>query len=77
MSRIDIRNGHVDSPSTITFADGHSDYFASEVTLNKDYGEVTITFLDCDGDKANQLKFEDIDNLILALKKAKELWGDK
>lgn len=77
MSKIDIRTHQVEAFNAIVFADDHSDYYASEMGLSNDCGETIIKFSDSDGDYGKNLKFEDIDNLILALKKAKELWGDK
>jgi hypothetical protein len=35
------------------------------------------TITDCDDDLVHEFDLDDVDNLILALKKAKELWGSE
>lgn len=76
MTTLDIRTNN--SPITsITFADGEWDWGCT-ITVKQHQRDVTELFLrDMDGDATNCLNLSDIDNLILALQKAKELWGNK
>lgn len=76
MSTIDVRSGDEERIKSVVFADDHSGYYASKLQLTNNWDGKHITFEDSDGDDAYKLNLEDIDNMILALQKAKELWGD-
>lgn len=70
MSTIDIRTTSSDPVRKITFADYNSAY-ATQLDISEGY----IQFRDSNGDVENDVQFEDIDNLIRALQKVKELKG--
>lgn len=72
MSKIDIRDGQkIVGIRGVVFADAdRNEYRATQVHFN---GECVL-IQDCD-DAVSEISLKDIDNLILALKKAKELWG--
>lgn len=71
MSTIDIRNNQSDDITSITFSDTNYGY-ASRIRKQGEY----ISLVDIDTDKEADVKGADIDNLILALRKAQELgWG--
>lgn len=77
MVKLDIRTMVTDNVDTIVFSDKTStvmdDYSCS--MLQEADGQ-SIVFSDVDGDKVSRLRIDDIDNFILALQKAKELWED-
>lgn len=76
MTTLDIRTNNCPITS-IKFADGNWDW-ACTITVKQHPINVTELFLcDIDGDTTNYINLADIDNLILALQKAKELWGGK
>jgi hypothetical protein len=73
MSKLDIRNNEIEKPNVIIFGDG-KDFLASQISINHN-GKLMLT--DWDDDLVHELDLDDVDNLILALKKAKELWGSE
>ena len=73
MATIDIREGS-SAIDTITFADNH-DGVSSIRRVNGFSKSEWLELLDEFGE-CNVIRMSDIDNLILALKKAKELWGN-
>jgi hypothetical protein len=70
MSRIDVRKEEPEKVIQIQFSDNTS--FAAVLYLN---GNDTLGLLSGGGDHECEFKLCDVDNLILALEKAKELWG--
>ena len=71
MSVIDIRTGTTKDVDTIIFAEDSYGYGTRLIHVG---GYVQI--VDVDKDKESDVRMADIDNLILALQKAKELgWG--
>lgn len=69
---IDVRNDRQAEIETIIFGDGTGDYVGQLRLICKD---IYLEGLDDDGDSF--ITLDDIDNMILALKKAKEIWGYK
>ncbi len=70
MSTLDIRTGASEGVDVITFSDSHYGW-ANRITRLGD----NIRIADNDGDGQYDVLVGDLDNLILALQKAKELWS--
>lgn len=70
MSTIDIRNNSISAPTTIRFGD--DDFGAAQLAYT---GSEGICIEDIDGDSTSVIDVTDIDNMIKALQKAKEVWG--
>lgn len=73
MSTIDIRDTGQAKVTRIIFRDEHPTQCPA-VELTK-YSDEMIQLVDEDGDGDDRICFEDIDNVIKALQKAKELWA--
>jgi hypothetical protein len=73
MSKLEIRNNEIVKPNVIIFGDG-KDFLASQISITHN-GKLAL--MDCDGWLVHEFYLDDVDNLILALKKAKELWGSE
>jgi hypothetical protein len=73
MSKLDVRNNEIAKPNVIIFGDGE-DFLASQISI-KHNGELVLE--GCDDGLVREFDLDDVDNLILALKKAKELWGSE
>ena len=69
MSEIDIRQGGVQKVTAIRFAD------KEHLEFDENGHASVIILMDCDNENG-RLYVKDIPNLILALQKALELWGD-
>lgn len=72
MATLDIRTADLTEIDEIIFGGGQADNAMKLVKFN-DKGEFQL--YDLDDERSGYLAVEDIDNLILALRKAKELWG--
>ena len=75
MTTLDIRSGKVCYTDAIRFASGNS--CAIDMFICIDTQPPTIRLLDENSDGNEYIAVADIDNLILALQRAKELWGNK
>ena len=75
MSTIDIRDKESNSINLIRFSG--SDCGMGKAALLRRYstGQFVIIHNPNDSSDLCHVKFEDVDNLILALKEAKKLWG--
>jgi ABC-type lipopolysaccharide export system ATPase subunit len=73
MTTLDIRSGKVCYTDAIRFSGGSS--CAIDMFICIDTQPPTIRFLDENSDGNEYIAVADIDNLILALQKAKELWS--
>lgn len=71
MSIIDIRHD-IKNVEKIVYADDKS-FMCPGIAIQRE--DKYLELVDVDGDVDGRVCFEDIDNLILALQKAKELWA--
>lgn len=67
--KFDVRANKSEDIKAVVFGDSRCN--GAQVTYSCGLFEI----LDMDGDGQYEIDKEDIDNLILALQKAKELWG--
>lgn len=72
MATLDIRNATDDEITHIQFGSFHNTC-GGIVALSSNTDEISIQ--DKEEDINGYIRIDDIDNLILALQKAKELWG--
>lgn len=73
MAKLDIRNEIVEPVTEIVFADREANAKFKLTSLSKGTNSHDLVRVNWDGDYA-YVKHADIDNMIAALKKAKELW---
>jgi hypothetical protein len=73
MATLDIRTSIVSNYDSIRFSDNANG--AMEIVLFKDRDFKDVLLLDENKDPNPFVAINDIDNLILALQKAKELWS--
>lgn len=71
MSKLDIRTAP-SNPTVIVFGD-HTTAYATQINIEGTY----IILQDSEGDYENDVSVGDVDNLILALQKAKEVMGSR
>jgi hypothetical protein len=74
MAKLDIRNAAPDEVAEVVFADksGDTNYMLYKLAKSSDADLFRAEF---ENDYA-YVRYDDIDNLILALQKAKELWAN-
>jgi hypothetical protein len=72
MATLDIRTIGDEPITEIKFGEGDNE---NSSAVSKRFGHQEVILIDRDDDSSGYIAIKDIDNLILALQKAKELWG--
>lgn len=73
MARLDVRQVSEEEINEIQFSAAAADAAIIEGQAGSD----CLSIVDADQDSTNTIRMRDVDNMIKALEKAKELWGGK